>query len=62
VVYLTATHQQNHPVNGSVYLRKPVSPKLLLEVVGALLGCSLVLPDDRSAEPQRIGSGASYIH
>jgi DNA-binding response OmpR family regulator len=60
VVYLTATHQQSNPVNGSVYLRKPVSPKLLLEVVGTLLGRRLEVPQQQ-AQPVRIG-GATYIH
>src|SRR5215217_4797945 len=29
VIYVTASHQQNQPVTGSVFLRKPVRPRLL---------------------------------
>jgi two-component system, cell cycle sensor histidine kinase and response regulator CckA len=61
VVYLTATHQQSQPVDGSVYLRKPVSPKLLLEVVGALLGRQLSAKEQALPPQQRIGD-ATYIH
>jgi DNA-binding response OmpR family regulator len=61
VIYLTATHQHSNPVNGSVFLRKPVSPRLLLEVVGALLGRAL--KPTELAPPQQIRIGpASYIH
>lgn len=61
VIYLTATHQQSSPVNGSVFLRKPVSPRLLLDVVGALLGRSLKVTALSSPQQIRIGP-ASYIH
>jgi DNA-binding response OmpR family regulator len=61
VIYLTATHQQSNPVNGSVFLRKPVSPKLLLEVVGALLGRPLRTSELTAPQQVRIGP-ASYIH
>ena len=62
VVYMTASHQQSCPVSRSVYLRKPVKPKLLISVIGALLGRSLaVKPSVMQASPPVIG-GASYIH
>jgi CheY-like chemotaxis protein len=62
VVYMTASHQQSCPVSRSVYLRKPVKPKLLVSVLSALLGRSLtVKPSVMQASPKVIGV-ASYIH
>ena len=63
VIYVTASHQLHAPVTGSVFLRKPVRPKLLLDIVGTLL--------DRGRRSERaqsirlpetpIGS-AGYLH
>lgn len=62
VIYMTASHQQSCPVSRSVYLRKPVKPKLLISVVSALLGRPLdVEPSVMQASPAVIGT-ASYIH
>ena len=62
VIYMTASHQQSCPVSRSVYLRKPVKPKLLISVVSALLGRPLTLePAVMKASPPVIGV-ASYIH
>jgi hypothetical protein len=59
---MTASHQQSCPVSRSVYLRKPVKPKLLVSVIGALLGRPLSLePAVMKTSPSAIGS-ASYIH
>src|SRR6476620_9548945 len=43
VIYMTASHQQSCAVSRSVYLRKPVQPKLLVSVVSALLGRPLTV-------------------
>ena len=43
VIYMTASHQQSCAVSRSVYLRKPVKPKLLVSVVSALLGRPLTV-------------------
>ena len=62
VIYMTASHQQSCPVSRSVYLRKPVKPKLLVSVIGALLVRPLSLePAVMKTSPSAIGS-ASYIH
>jgi two-component system cell cycle sensor histidine kinase/response regulator CckA len=62
VVYMTATHQQSVPVARSVYLRKPMKPKLLISVVEALLGRRLSSRSGRgSADPAAIGR-PNYLH
>lgn len=62
VIYMTASHQQSCPVSRSVYLRKPVKPKLLISVVSALLDRPLqVEPSVMQASPPVIGA-ASYLH
>jgi two-component system cell cycle sensor histidine kinase/response regulator CckA len=62
VVYMTATHQQAIPVARSVYLRKPMKPKLLVSVIGALLGRRLTsMPDLRQKSPASIGR-SNYLH
>ena len=63
VIYLTATHQQNCPVTRSVFLRKPIRPTLLLEVVSALLNRQL-RPSPQPALPShdRAIGVANYLH
>jgi CheY-like chemotaxis protein len=62
VVYITASHQQRSPVTGSVFLRKPVRPKLLLDVVGTLLGENLgAKAGIVQAHVERIGK-PNYMH
>lgn len=62
VVYVSASHQQRCPVTRSVFLRKPLKPKLLLEIVGTLLGRSLAPAGLSLPQPEvRIGS-ANYLH
>lgn len=63
VIYVSASHQQKCPVTRSVFLRKPLKPKLLLEIVGTLLGRALRLPAGQTLpQPEaRIGS-ANYLH
>ena len=63
VIYMTASHQQNCPVTRSVFLRKPVKPKLLLEIVGALLDRSLRVRVGTALRAPNIGIGfANYLH
>lgn len=63
VIYMTASHQQNCPVTRSVFLRKPIRPKLLLEIVGALLDRSLHAKLKPAARSLDIGIGfANYLH
>jgi CheY-like chemotaxis protein len=63
VIYVTASHQQNSPVTGSVFLRKPIRPKLLLDIVGTLLDRSVRSKAKRSVRvPEaRIGT-PGYLH
>ena len=63
VVYVSASHQQKCPVTRSVFLRKPLRPNLLLQIVGTLLGRPLPLSSGRSkpVTDARIGP-ASYLH
>jgi len=63
VIYMTASHQQNCPVTRSVFLRKPVKPKLFLDIVGALLNRSLPTRVDSARRSPDIGIGfANYLH
>jgi CheY-like chemotaxis protein len=63
VIYMTASHQQSCPVTRSVFLRKPIRPKLLLEIVGALLDRSLHPKLKPAARSLDIGIGfANYLH
>jgi CheY-like chemotaxis protein len=63
VIYTTSSHQQNRPVTRSVFLRKPIRPKLLLEVVGTLLGRSVRPPPALSIPVPEAGIGsANYLH
>ena len=63
VIYMTASHQQNCPVTRSVFLRKPVKPKLLLQIVGALLDRSLRIRVGIALRAPEVGIGyANYLH
>ena len=63
VVYMTASHQQNCPVTRSVFLRKPVKPKLILDIGGALLNRSLRVKSESARRSADIAIGfANYLH
>ena len=62
VIYMTASHQQNCPVTRSVFLRKPIRPKLLLDIVSALLNRSLRSKLGRLSLPEAGIGFANYLH
>ena len=61
VIYMTASHQQSCG-SAAACIPETVKPKLLVSVIGALLGRPLSLePAVMKTSPSAIGS-ASYIH
>ena len=63
VIYMTASHQQKSPVTGSVFLRKPIRPKLLIEIIGTLLNKAACAPFELSVPVPEGGIGsANYLH
>jgi CheY-like chemotaxis protein len=62
VIYITASHRQQSPVVGSVYLRKPIKPALLMSIVGAFLPVKVKTEFQPPATPsERLGQ-PNYLH
>ncbi|WP_048707722.1 response regulator [Microvirga massiliensis] len=62
VIYITASHRQQNPVVGSVYLRKPIKPALLMSIVGAFLPVKVKTEFQPLAAPSEWLGQPNYLH
>ena len=62
VIYITASHRQQSPVVGSVYLRKPIKPALLMSIVGAFLPVKVKTEFQPPAAPSERMGQPNYLH